>query len=172
MEPKTISVTAMDWNPSQPAESFKAFALFVHTTAKETLLQDGHHSEMFFFMPLNGVGHVILWRGDDRDLEADWLRRHIREQYAYGVIHVVEAWMRMAPKPGDHILKQLMAGEMKVSELQPEHRQEALMVSAQSRDGWAVSWIDRILRNPAGHISLGECREFTDFKGRFGKVFG
>ncbi len=80
--------------------------------------------------------------------------------------------MHMATSPDDHILKQVVAGEIKVSQLQPEHRQEALMVSAQSRDGWATSWVDRIARNPAGGISLAGCTEFSDFRGRFGKVFG
>lgn len=173
--PKTLEATpiaAQGWDATKPAESFKAFAAFVHAQAKEILLTDGNHAEMFFFMPLNGQGHLILWRGQDRDMEADWLRRHIEQHYIYGVVHVVEAWMRLAPTPDDHILKQLMAGEMKVSELNPEHRQEALMVSAQSRDGWALSWMDRMVRNPTGGISLVECREFSDFRGRFGKVFG
>ena len=165
-----ISVPA--WYASHPADSFRAYAQNIHGQAKEVFLADGHHSEMFFFVPLDGDGHIVLWRGDDRDLEAQWLRRHIAEHYAYGVIHVVEAWMRLAPKPGDHILKQVMAGEIKVSELKPEDRQEALMVSAQSRDGWANSWIDEILRDRAGRISLGTCTEFADFRGRFGKVFG
>ena len=80
--------------------------------------------------------------------------------------------MHLAPKPGDHTLKQIMDGEIKVSELRPEHRKEALMVSAQSRDVWATSWVDEILRDGAGKLSLGACRVFDDFKGRFGKEFG
>ena len=171
MRLKTTPITFQGWDAASPADSFRAFAAHIHGQAKEVLLRDGNHSEMFFFMPLSGDGHIVLWRGDDRDLEAGWLRRHITEHYVYGMIHIVEAWMRMATGPGDHILKQIMAGEIKVSELQPEHRQEGLMTSAQSRDGWAVSWIDEILR-VGGKPLLGTCTEFADFRGRFGKVFG
>ena len=105
-------------------------------------------------------------------MEAEWLRQHITKHYIYGVIHVVEAWMHMAAKPGDHTIRQIMGGEIKVSELKPEDRQEVLMVSAQSRDGWAVSWVDQISRNEAGRISMDATVEFTDFRGRFGQLFG
>jgi hypothetical protein len=172
MKLQATAISAKGWNSSRPAESFRSFASHIHNMAKEVLMKDGHHSEMFFFMPLDGNGHIILWHNNDRDLEADWLRQHITEHYIYGVVHVVEGWMHMADKPGDHTLKQIMAGEIKVSELKPEHRREVLMVSAQSRDGWATSWVDRMMRNPAGRISLGGCTEFDDFRGRFGKVFG
>lgn len=160
------------WDAAKPSESFRTFASSIHGLAKEVLLRDGNHAEMFFFMPLDGRGHVVVWRGEDRDLEAKWLRRHIRERYAYGVIHVVEAWAHFADGPNDHAMRQLIAGEMRVSQLKPEHRQEALMVSAQSRDGWASSWVDEMVRDAAGKLSLGSCREFSDFVGRFGKVFG
>ena len=169
---KMAPVSAPGWDASKAPDSFRAFADFVHEQAKEVLMRDGNHAEMFLFMPLNGRGHVVIWQGGDRDLEAKWLRRHVRERYAFGFVHVVEAWMRMAPTPDDHILKQLIAGEMRVSQLNPEHRQEALMVSAQSRDGWANSWVDEMVRDAAGKLSLGSCREFSDFVGRFGKVFG
>ena len=109
MKPKAklniTPISVSDWNASRPAESFRAFAQYIHGQAKEVLLADGHHSEMFFFIPLDGNGHIVLWRNDDRDLEAEWLRQHIAEQYVYGVIHVVEAWMHLAPHPDDHILK-------------------------------------------------------------------
>ncbi len=172
MKPKIVSIPVADWDAAKPAESFRAFGNYVHGQAKEILLKDGHHSEMLFFIPLDGNGHVVLWRSNDRDLEADWLRRHAAERYAYGVVHVVEAWMHLAPKPGDHTLKQIMDGEIKVSELKPGDRKEVLMVSAQSRDGWANSWNDEILRGPGGKPIFGACLEVSDFRGRFGRVFG
>ena len=165
-------ISAPEWDAARVADSFRAFASHVHGMAKDILLRDGHHAEMFFFMPLDGNGYIVLWRSNDRDLEADWLRQHIAAHYIFGVVHVVEAWMHLAPTPGDHTLKQLMAGEMRVSDLRPEHRSEVLMTSAQARDGWAISWVDEIRRNPKGGMSLGECREIGEFSGRFGKVFG
>ena len=168
---QSTPISVPGWDASKAADSFRAFARHIHGMAKEVLLRDGHHAEMFFFMPLSGRGHIALWRSNDRDLEAEWLRRHIREHYAFGVVHVVETWMRLAP-PEDHTLRQIMDGEIKISELRKEDRKEALMVSAQSHDGWALSWVDEILRDGAGKPLLGACREFNDFQGRFGKVFG
>ncbi|MFZ4394605.1 MAG: hypothetical protein ACOYOU_03145 [Kiritimatiellia bacterium] len=165
-------ISAPGWDAARPADSFKTFARNIHEKAKSVLLRDGHHSEMFFFLPQDGRGHIVLWRSNDRDLEADWIRKHISEHHTYGVVHVVEAWMHMAKKPGEHTLNQLMDGEIKVSELLPEHRQEALMVSAQSHGGWAISWVDEILRGGDGRLFLGASMAFDDFRGRFGKVFG
>jgi hypothetical protein len=136
------------------------------------LVEDGSHAEMFFFMTIGGSGHIMLWRSNDRDLEAKWLRKHIGEHYIFGVVHVVEAWMRLAKGQDDPLFHQVMAGETRVSELPPTERLEVLMVSAQSRDGWAMSWSDEILRDADGKPVLGACLEVADFEGRFGKLFG
>jgi hypothetical protein len=170
--PHIVPMSSPGWDASRPSESFRAFAASIHGQAKEVLVRDGHHSEMLFFMPLDGSGHIVLWRNNDRDLEADWLSRHIKGCCAYGVVHVVEAWARFAAGPNDPTLRQIMGGEIRVSELKPEHRAEALMVSAQSRDGWANCWVDEIVRDADGGPSLGSCRQFLDFTGRFGKLFG
>ena len=173
MELSQIPLSAPGWKAASPLESFKHFAQSIHEQAKAMLLRDKTHAEMFFFMPLDGHGHIVLWQKADRDLQADWLRQHINEHYIYGVVHICEAWAHFVKRPNQHTLKQLQAGEMKVSELRPEDRTEALMVSAQSRDGFALVWMDEILRNQAsGSLWLGECREFEDFTGRFGKLFG
>lgn len=160
------------WDATRATDSFQAFAQYVHGQAKSILLRDGNHTEMVFFMPLNGKGHVALWSNPDRDLQASWIRRRIAERYVFGVAHVVEAWVHLAPTPNDHTLKQVMAGEIKVSELRPEDRQEVLIVSAQSRDGWAISWVDEIARGTDGKLSLGRCHTVKDVQGRFGKLFG
>lgn len=169
---RILPMAIPDWDTSKAADSFRAFAHFVHGQAKGILLRDGNHSEMLFFMPSDGKGELALWGNPNRDLQAQWIRRHITENYSYGVIHVVEAWAHFAPTPGDHTLKQVIAGEIRVSELRPEDRTEVLMVSAQSRDGWAISWTDQINRDAAGKLSLGGCQEIKDFEGRFGKLFG
>lgn len=114
----------------------------------------------------------MCWRSNDRDSEAEWLRKHIAAHYIYGVIHVVEAWMRLARGADDPLFQQVMAGEKRISELPPSERKEVLMVSAQSRDGWAMSWSDEILRDADGKPLLGACHEVADFEGRFGKLFG
>jgi hypothetical protein len=64
-----------------------------------------------------------------------------------------------------------MAGEIKVSELRPEDRQEVLSIVAQSRDGYQHSWVHDIVRK-GEVVALGECRETEEIKGRFGELFG
>ena len=172
MKKNSISITAPDWDRSHPVESFQAYADRIHKQAKETLVQDGNHAEMFFFLTISGNGHLMLWRNSDRDLEAKWLRKHISAHYVYGVIHVVEAWMRLAKGTNDPLFQKVRSGEMRVSELPSAERQEALLVSAQSRDGWAMSWCDQIQRYADGKPMLGSCIETGDFEGRFGKLFG
>ncbi len=173
MKQTQIPLSAPGWKPENPLESFNNFAQTIHEQAKAMLFRDKTHAEMFFFMPLDGNGHIVLWQKAGRDLQADWLRQHIHEHYIYGVVHVCEAWAHFAKRPNEHTMKQLQAGEMKVSELRPEDRTEALTVAAQTRDGYAQFWIDEILRNTAsGSLWLGECKEFEDFTGRFGKLFG
>ena len=53
-------ISVSNWNASRPAESFRTYAQNIHGQAKEVLLSDGHHSEMFFFIPLDGNGHIVL----------------------------------------------------------------------------------------------------------------
>jgi hypothetical protein len=165
--------TARDWNPADPAGSFRRFAQFIHQQAKSVMVKDKFHSEMFFFMPLDGKGHIVLWRGDDRNRQAKWLRQHIAEHYSYGVVHICEAWVRLASGPNDHVLNQVIDGEMRVSELRPEDRIEAITVTAQSRDGYSHAWMDEVICNKAlGIVVLGRSQECDDFEGRFGKLFG
>jgi hypothetical protein len=172
MKKTSFPISVPGWNAAHPAESFQAFAASIHEQAKQMLVHDGKHAELFFLLSLEGSGELIHWQENDRDQEAEWLRRYISEHYSFGVIHVVECWMRLAAKPNDHILKQVIAGEIKVSELNPEHRIETLMVSVQSRDGYSHSWLDEIIREGDGKLSLGQCHEIAEFAGRFGKLFG
>lgn len=172
MTKTSFPISVPDWNAANPAESFHAFAASIHEQAKQVIVHDGTHAELFFLLSLDGKGELVHWQENDRGREAEWLRRYISEHYTFGVIHVVECWMRLASKPDDHILKQVMAGEIKVSELNPEHRAETLMVSSQSRDGHSHSWLDEIVRMGDGRIVLGHCHEIDEFAGRFGKLFG
>jgi hypothetical protein len=110
MKPNSVSISASNWDRSKPAESFKAFARQIHGKAKEMLIRDGSHAEMFFCLPLGGHGHVVLWDNNDRDKEAGWLRKHIARHYVYGVIHVAEGWMRMAMSADDFMERRDFAG--------------------------------------------------------------
>jgi len=162
-----------EWVASNPSGSFRKFADYMHQQAKKYLLNDGYHAEMLFFMPLDGEGVLVLPEGNGRDAMAQWVRDYIRKNYIYGVVHVCESWVKFADSPNDHTVKQIQAGEMKVSDLKPEHRTEALAVSAQSRDGFSINWIDEMVRHKKkGTLKLGKCHQFSGLEGRFGKLFG
>lgn len=164
-----------DWDTANPSGSFRKFADYMHNQAKKYLLDDGYHSEMLFFMPLDGQGTLVLVEGKDRDSMAQWVRDYINEHYTFGLVHICEAWVRFADGPDDHTFKQIQAGEMKVSDMKAEHRKEALSVSAQARDGFSVNWVDEMIRGGdkgKGSLKLGKCHQFSESEGRFGKLFG
>jgi hypothetical protein len=170
-----------EWVAANPSGSFRKFADYMHQQAKKYLLEDGYHAEMLFFMPIDGNGQLVMWEGEDRDDVAQWVRDYINKHYIFGLVHVCESWVRFADNPNDHTFKQIQAGEMKVSDMKPEHRKEALSVTAQARDGYSVSWIDEMIRggekgkggkNDRGTMKLGKCHEVHDIEGRFGKLFG
>lgn len=174
MTPKSIPIGAPGWDATKPLESFKAFAAAVRAKARQILVSQGYHSEMVFFMPLSGQGEAVPWVGDDREAQAKWMRRHIKDHYAYGVVHVCEGWARFAETgPNDHTLKQVIAGEIRVSELDPDDRREVLTVTVQTRDGYSHTWMDEMVRAAGSDVvCLGACHDYDDFEGRFGKLFG
>ena len=159
------------WDKADPAGSFKAFANAIHTQAREAFLQDKTHAEILFLMPLDGQGQLVQVTDQDRDKLADSLRQYVTEHYTFGVLHIAEGWIRLKEGKNDHIFRQIEAGEMKVSDLKEEHRKEALSVTAQSRDGYSVLWVDEIVRDGSS-ISLKPAIVFHDVEGRFGKLFG
>ena len=66
---------------------------------------------------------------------------------------------------------QITAGEIKVSELQPADRDEALFVTMESRDGAHFVWLTPILRD-GNAVTLGETLAFPDAPGgRFAGLF-
>ncbi len=72
----------------------------------------------------------------------------------------------------DHVTKQIMLGEIGVSDLRVEDRTEALFISVQSRNGESFCWIDPIIRNAqTSEVFLLESQKLEDVAGRFGKLF-
>lgn len=158
------------WDANNPMESFFTYAEYLHEKAKWTFLKDGTHVEIMFVFKPCGECLLTLVRGDRDEFVAN-LKNLIQGSDAVGIVHIAEAWTRFGGR-GDHVTKQLMLGEMGVSDLRPEDRGEALFVSMQSRDGHSKCWVEPIVRNAkAGEVSLGEGFEIADIGGRFGKVF-
>jgi hypothetical protein len=95
----------------------------------------------------------------------------IRENKLYGAIHIAESWTYFPKGKNDHTFKQVAQGEMRVSDLKPEDRTEALMVSVEGRDGAARLWLSPIVRSPSG-AALGAPIEMDQPPaGRFGRLF-
>lgn len=73
--------------------------------------------------------------------------------------------------PGDHTFKQIIEGEIKVSELQPHDKREALIVRLETREKAHCMWVMPILRAGA-KPTLGETATFPEPPGgRFAGLF-
>ena len=158
------------WDANDPDGSFRRYAESLHRKARQMFMQDKTHAEMVFVFEVSGKCLLLLVRGDRDEFIAN-LRRLIKERPVVGVVHIAETWMRVGGR-GDHVTKQIVMGEMGVSDLRPEDREEALLVSIQSRDAQGISWVHPILRDAkAGKVSLGEGFTINEIGGRFGRLF-
>jgi len=134
-------------------------------------LKDKTHAEMIFVFHSTGKGILLLVRGN-RDAFAEKLKALVRGSDVVGVVHVCEAWTHSGAN-NDHITKQIMLGEIGVSDLRPADRTEALFIAIQSRDGRSSCWVDPIVRDAkTGEVSLGEGFNLDKMGGRFGRLFG
>ena len=163
-----------NWSPQNRATCFRRFAQSLKEESKTVFLRDGTHGEMYFFVSDDGKAAVMPAPADkdnDRDKTTDQLRQHIRDNNIYGFVHISESWTYFRQKPNDHTLRQITEGEIKVSELQPADRDEALFVTMESRDGAHFVWLTPILRD-GDAVTLGETLAFPDAPGgRFAGLF-
>jgi hypothetical protein len=156
---------------TDPIKSFRLVADYLHEQSKKRLLIDGIHAELVFVFKDDGDCVISLVIGD-RDEFVGKIKRMIQQGNVVGIVHIAEAWMRISGHD-DHITKQVLRGEIGVSDLLPEHRSEALMVMIQSRDRQSKTYVDPIQRDANGKPSLGKDGfEMSEIGGRFGKLFG
>jgi hypothetical protein len=156
------------WDNANPMESFSRYAVYLHEKAKWMFLKDKTHVELIFAIRPNKEGILLLVRGN-RDAFVANLKQMIQNSDIIGIVHIAEAWMHSG---NDHITKQIMWGEISVSDLKPEHRTEALTVSVQSRDGQSFAWFDPIKRDEkTGEVSLDKGFRLEKIEGRFGQLF-
>ena len=162
-----------EWNEANLPASFVAYASWVNETARMTFLRDKSHVELFFLVKSDGEsGLGAPPPGMDRDRIADMLRDSIHENNIYGIVHIMEAWTYFPRQPNDHTFKQVVQGEMRVADLKPEDRREAVVVHYQSRDGANFMWMSPIIRM-GDRVALSDAIEWRDPPGgRFGKLFG
>jgi len=117
-----------------------------------------------------GKGILLLVKGD-RDAFVKKLEQMIQTSDVIGVVHICEAWTRFGGNK-DHVTKQIMLGEIGVSDLRPEDRTEALFTSVQSKYGQSSCWVDPIVRDAkTGEVSLKEGIKLEEVEGRFGRLF-
>ena len=135
-------------------------------------LEAGSHVEIYFLFSRDGKGTLIqVPPGMDRETFMANLKGTMLKMGSYGVIQIAEVWTYLPPRPDDHTFRQVLEGEIKVSELKPEDRTEALLVRYQSSDGTQCVWVNVIQRKPSG-VSLAEPIELHDkADGRFGSLF-
>ena len=99
------------------------------------------------------------------------LQGTMRKMGSYGVIQIGEVWAYIPPRPDDHTYRQVLEGEMKVSELKEGDKTEALLVRYQSAEGDQTVWVNPILRKASG-VSLGDAIEIQgEALGRYGSLF-
>ena len=158
------------WDNTNPDESFFRYADYLHEKAKWMFLKDKTHVEIIFVFKSTGEGILLLVKGD-RDAFVAKLKVLIQKSNVIGVVHICEAWTRFGGNK-DHITKQIMLGELGISDLRPEDRMEALFTSVQSRGGQSSCWVDPIVRDAkTGEVSLGKDFKLDNISGRFGRLF-
>ena len=168
-----MSGTAPPWNARDRSGSLCRLAEWLNDTARQTLLEDGFHTELFFLYRADGRGVISQPPpGLDRDQVAEALRQTIRVNNIYGLVHICEAWTYFPKLPRDHTMTQILHGEIAVSELRPEDRTEALTVRMESRDGASRLWMSPIVRTTRG-VALSDAVEWPEPPdGRFAGLFG
>lgn len=168
-----MAPTFPEWGQADPSGSMRRVADWFVEEARTTFLKDGYHTELFFLYRADGQGSM----GNPppkmaRDQFTQLLRQTIRMNDIYGVVHVVEAWVYVPKKPNDHTMKQILAGEMGVSDLKKGDKTEALIVRYECRDGTQRMWISPIVRPKAGGVALGDALEMGETaEGRFASLF-
>ena len=160
------------WDKAAPAESLRRLGLWYNERARGMFLEAGTHAELYFLFSQDGQGTLIqVPPGMPREIFQVNLQGTMRKLNTYGVIQIGEVWAYLPPRPDDHTYRQVLEGEMKVSELKPEDKTEALMIRYQSLDGDQCVWVNPILREASG-VSLGETIEIKGTAlGRFGSLF-
>ena len=162
-----------DWDTADPAASMCRTAGWFVEEARETFLTDGTHVELFFLFREDG-SYSMGPRPSEmpKDQFMAVLRQRIRDDSTFGVVHILEAWVYVPRKPNDHTMRQILAGEMAVTDLKKGDKTEALIVRYECRDGSQRMWISPIVRPKVGGVALGDALEMGETaEGRFASLF-
>ena len=130
--------------------------------ARATFLKDGAHQERFFLFQKDGNVSVIGQEGLDRAQFAAALKQQARAEKVFGIVHIVIIRVYIPRGPNDHTWIQLMAGEMRMSDLKHEDKTESILVHYRCRNGTQRAWISPIVRPKAGGVALGDALEMDE----------
>jgi hypothetical protein len=161
-----------DWDASDPSRSLRRTAEWFVEEARTTFLTDGTHVELFFLFKEDG-GYSMGPPPPDmpKDQFVAVLRQRIRDDNTYGVVHICQAWAYVPKHPNDHTYRQILDGEIAVSELKRGDKTEALVVRYECRDGAQRMWISPVVRTKDG-VALADALELGEQpEGRFGSLF-
>jgi len=144
------------WNPANKTASICKWAENLHHQAKDVFLKDRTHAHLIFLFKDTGpVGINPVPPKTDHVQIYNAIRRTIKDNDLYAVIHIGEAWTYFRKSEKDHTAFQLLDGEIKVSELKDEDKSEALYLRMESADGNCIVYIDKIIRD-GENVQLGE----------------
>jgi len=152
------------WNPLNKQASIFKWAEHLHQESKRVFLADKTHAHLIFSFKDEGpVGISPVPPKTDHAQIYEAIKRAIKDNDLYGVIHVGECWAYFPRHKRDHTVAQIMDGEIKVSELKDEDKSEVLYLRMENRDGGCVVYLDEILRN-GGNVTLGDRRTLNGEK--------
>ena len=161
-----------DWDPAKASESMRRQADWFVEETRTTFLKAGTHVELFFLFQEDGSYSMGPPPPDmPKDQFVAVLRQRIRDDNTFGVDHILEAWVYIPKRPNDHTMKQIMAGEIAVSDLKKGDKTEALVVRYECREGTQRMWISPSVRTKDG-VALADMLEMGETaEGRFGSLF-
>lgn len=151
-----------EWDQASPSASMRRTAEWCVEEARAMFLKNGTHEELFFLFQENGKVSVVEQKGLTRDQFAAALKQQVRADKPFGIVHIIEARVFIPRVPNDHTWIQLMAGEMRMSDLKGEDKTETLMVHYRCGTGLQHLWISPIIRPEAGGVALGDALEMDD----------
>ena len=143
--------TQPKWDQEEKVACMHLWADYLHTQAKKMFEQDGTHGNiLFIFDEESGLisADLIPPKVEHSQVNAS-IKNAVQEHNLYGIILIGESWT-YSIKDKDHTARQLLNGEMSVSDLRPEDKRESLIVHMENRDGDCLVYLNEIIRNSAG----------------------
>jgi hypothetical protein len=142
---------APEWNAEDRQGSLKSWIDMLSGEARRQFLEDGTHIEIFFIFNADGLMEIVPVAGMDREEAVRALKTILTERNGYAFIHISEADMEL--KDGSH-------------------RAGALMVHAESRDGFSVLCCSTVAERDGEKLLLDPVvLEGAKLDGRFAGVF-